>query len=76
MSGKQTLLLISVLIVLATIIVGYFGPEGLAGVSSIWKIPKLYDVFSDLRVFTAASESLRAGYDPLYNNYFDPFGTN
>lgn len=55
-----------------TIILGSFLILGFDKTWRIWNLPTKQPVFYDLRLITAGAESYSKGYDPAYNNPFDP----
>ena len=55
-----------------TIILGSFLILGNEKTWRIWNIPTKQPVFYDLRLITAGAESYSQGYDPAFNNPFDP----
>jgi hypothetical protein len=70
MSGKKLFILMIVSGI--TIILGSFLILGYDKTWRIWNIPTKQPIFYDLRLIAAGAESYSKGYDPAYNNPFDP----
>jgi hypothetical protein len=70
MSGKKLFILLVISGIM--IIIGSFLIFGYDKTWQIWNIPTKQPIFYDLRIITAGAESYSKGYDPAYNNPFDP----
>lgn len=71
MSGKKLLLFLIVGLLIAVGLLFHF--QG-AAAWRLWNIPTMSIRFADAGNILFGVESARAGYDPLYQNPFDPFG--
>ncbi len=70
MSGKKLYILL--LVVGVTVILGLFLSLGYERTWRLWNIPVKQPAFYDLRLITGGAESYAEGYDPAFNNPYDP----
>lgn len=70
MSGKKLYLLLLVVGIMT--ILGLFVSLGYERTWRIWNIPVMQPAFYDLRLITGGAESYAEGYDPAFENPYDP----